>query len=119
MNNEINFGIGFIRNQRINGLAQIGVNNKLFIDDIGLVGCLAQFGILALVLQIKWIYEMVLKLKKYKQPLYIAIFAYILGIIPFDCLLNMDNGIVLVFIVLIMVDKNTIFLDEKNNNKLG
>lgn len=81
-------GIGYVGNQQVNGFACVGVAKGYYVDDIGIVGFVAQFGVLAILIMFIW-YRYVLKNIDANSSAGIkAIIAFVTIILPFNCLFN-------------------------------
>ena len=82
------FGIGYVGNQLVNGFARVGVAMGYYIDDIGIVGFIAQFGLLAVLINYVW-YRYILKNIDNKSSAGIkAVITFVTIILPFNCIFN-------------------------------
>lgn len=106
-------GIGLIWDKSVNGLATYGYNNRLFIDDIGIIGYIAQFGFLGIMCMIMWMYIAVKNLIYIKQPRYWAILLFCIIILPFNCLMNIDSSIIYMMLILTMICVETKVKNER------
>lgn len=84
------FGIGYVGNQLVNGFARVGVNMGYYIDDIGVVGFVAQFGLLAILMMVVW-YKYILKNIDGSSAGIKAVVAFVTIILPFNCLFNTNT----------------------------
>ncbi|KRL42211.1 O-antigen ligase family protein [Lacticaseibacillus manihotivorans] len=85
-------GIGLMKNQAVNGFAQYGVSQNYFIDDIGVVGYIAQFGVVGILSAIAMFCIM---LRGVKTSLSISILVLIIFILPFNFMQSSNTDIIL------------------------
>lgn len=82
------FGIGYVGNQLVNGYACVGVAIGYYIDDIGVIGFIAQFGLLAVLIIFVW-YRYILKNIDTKSSAGSkAVVTFVTIVLPFNCLFN-------------------------------
>lgn len=98
-------GIGMIRNQAVDGLAQVGVAMKYYIDDIGFVGYLAQYGVIGLLCFFIWLRTLFIYLRQNGDNAYWSIFVFLILLLPFNSLLNMDVGVLYIAFLFVMIAK--------------
>lgn len=108
--NQPVLGIGMIRNQLVDGLATIGVTKKLFVDDIGIVGFIAQWGLFGIFTFLLWIRAYFSVREKSNRQFNWAILSLLLALLPFNFMLNMNYGILYSVVILILVS-------DKRNSK--
>ena len=85
-------GIG-ITEGTLNALSVSGVYDKLYKDDIGIIGFLAEFGLLGLLGLVYFINSVSRKLKQHPYLPHVIFSLQLLILLPFNCPLNIDTGI--------------------------
>lgn len=108
-------GIGMIRNQIQDGLAQIGVAKRYFVDDIGLIGFIAQWGVLGIIIMANWLKSIIIAIKKNGSVLGWALLSAIIVIMPFNIFFNVGYGIIYSIITLIVIYGNNITQPMRHN----
>ena len=103
-------GIGITEGD-LNIMSTIGVSEKLYKDDIGIVGFLAEFGILGFVGLIYFIKTLYKNFKLVPHLPYIVYALQLLLILPFNCPLNIDTG---VFYLALFLAMSNIYFNSNN-----
>jgi len=114
------FGIGMIRNQAIDGLAQAGIAMKYYIDDIGLIGYLAQYGLVGFLCFLIWMKKVLKYLHANGDNAYWSILLFLIFLLPFNCLLNMDVGVLYIafFFAMLVKEKKEEICENRLNEQL-
>lgn len=102
-------GIGMIRNQFYNGWATYGVMQKLYVDDIGIVGFIAQWGCLGICMLYVWLRAYTKICDKVNRPFNWSILALLGALLPFNTFFNMDWGIIYTVIILLIISSDNFY----------
>lgn len=105
-------GVGMYDNAYQEAGSITGSAYKYYVADVGIVGFVFQYGILGLLIfMYLWIKMIILTYKIYKRKkenslYYIMFLLYNTIILPFNCILNIDNCIIYLIITLCMMEKD-------------
>lgn len=104
-------GVGMYDNSYEEAGSITGSEYKYYVADVGIIGFIFQYGILGfLIFLYLWVKMIILTYKIYKQKkenslYYIMFLLYNTMILPFNCILNIDNCVIYLIITLCMMEK--------------
>jgi len=94
----------------LNVLSTSGIWDKLYKDDIGIVGFLAEFGLLGLISLLFFIKTLFTNLRQCPYSPHIIFSLQLFFILPFNCPLNIDTGVFYFALILAM---NTVYFNTR------
>lgn len=112
------FGVGFTD---INSLIVQGHYNKLFIEDIGLIGYLAQagcFGIIVLLILVGSYIKITKQIKGSNKILCNSLSTLFIILLPFNLILNIDNAIIYLTFILSIISSIYVYNSKSQTKKL-
>ncbi|MBO1362873.1 O-antigen ligase family protein [Prevotella sp. A2931] len=108
-------GIG-LQEGSLNILSYDGIQNRLYIADVGVVGFVASFGILGIIVYSYLIAKYGSILKHNPKPLFFAILTIIVILAPFNALTNFSDQLILLVFCFSLMDKQETRKPRKNKS---